>query len=57
MCEGSGMGVRCCRWYIRGGGWAKREAKAVRGANEDADGDVGAARRAGGGAGPARCAS
>jgi hypothetical protein len=29
------------------GGWAKREVKAMRGADEDADGDAGAARGGG----------
>jgi hypothetical protein len=31
----------------KGGGWAKREVEAVRGADEDVDDDVGAARGVG----------
>jgi hypothetical protein len=45
MREGSGAGAGCHRWYTRRA-WAKREAEAVGGEDEDTDGDVGVARDA-----------
>jgi hypothetical protein len=44
------VGAGCRRWYTRGG-WAKREAEVMRGADEDMDDDAGAMRGAGGGVG------
>jgi hypothetical protein len=36
------VGVRCCRWYTRGG-WAKGEVEAAHGTDGDIDEDASAA--------------